>query len=340
MLQEITALLESANQRYDLNDLKIEAYTEQAIGQLEIDYKKAELQVLKESATDDDLMYLREEAGEGAIEKLKKAIDVMIENFKKFVQEIKLKILVLITKKDTKETVDKAQKKIRFNLFLAKKKIDVTNHKEQMSVITWFQSELQKILAKIRSGKEVAVDEVSKLKDAFDARFNKASSVNKSQKITCADAVAKLKKFGDGMADLIENAKKAACNIADDAKALAAKLYVTVSPTLSAVARAATSAGKTAVNAIVAFWKDLMAGIKSAASGIREKITGNGKKADGNATESDTDSEDVTESAEDFDIDKELDGMMAEFASIDDDSDYTSESSTDDDLDDLLDLDF
>ena len=340
MLQEITALLESANQRYDLNDLKIEAYTEQAIGQLEIDYKKAELQVLKESATDDDLMYLREEAGDGAIEKLKKAIDVMIENFKKFVQEIKLKILVLITKKDTKETVDKAQKKIRFNPFLAKKKIDVTNHKEQMSVIAWFQSELQKILAKIRSGKEVAVDEVSKLKDAFDARFNKASSVNKSQKITCADAVAKLKKFGDGMADLIENAKKAACNIADDAKALAAKLYVTVSPTLSAVARAATSAGKTAVNAIVAFWKDLMAGIKSAASGIREKITGNGKKADGDATKSDTDSEDVTESAEDFDIDKELDGMMAEFASMDDDSDYTSESSTDDDLDDLLDLDF
>lgn len=333
MLQEITALLESANQRYDLNDLKIEAYTEQAIGQLEIDYKKAELQVLKESATDDDLMYLREEAGEGAIEKLKKAIDVTIENFKKFVQEIKLKILVLITKKDTKETVDKAQKKIRFNPFLAKKKIDVTNHKEQMSVIAWFQSELQKILAKIRSGKEVAVDEVSKLKDAFDSRFNKASSVNRSQKITCADAVAKLKKFGDGMADLIENAKKAACNIADDAKALAAKLYVTVSQTLSAVARAATSAGKTAVNAIVAFWKDLMGGIKSAATGIRDKITGADKKSE----KDDSDTNDVTEST---DVDDMLDDMMTEFASLDEDSNCTSESSLDDDLDDLLDLDF
>lgn len=318
MLREFVEMLEAANNRYDINQMKIDAYTENVIGQFGIDLKRAELKVLQESGTNDDLIYLREEAEDGALAKAKKAIDKIIENFKNFVHEIQLKIMVLIQKKETKETIDQVEKKIRFNPFLAKKKVEVVNTKEQLSAVAWANAQLQKLLSKIRGGKEVTPDEVTEVADEFDKKMSKAGAVSNAVKMTLADAVKKLKEVGNKMVDSIESAKKTTSNLIEDAKGMSEKLFASVTGAINRIASAASSFGKAAVNTIVTAWKELIATIKSACTGIKEKLSGS----------SDDDSN-VTESYDDHEFD-ELDGLLESV------SDVLGESSDDEDFDDIF----
>ena len=315
MLREFVEMLETANNRYDINQMKIDAYTENVIGQFGIDLKRAELKVLQESGTNEDLIYLREEAEDGALAKAKKAIDKIIDNFKNFVHEIQLKIMVLIQKKETKETIDQVEKKIRFNPFLAKKKVDVVNTKEQLSAVAWANAQLQKLLSKIRGGKEVSPDEVTEVADEFDKKMSKAGAVSNAVKMTLADAVKKLKEVGNKMVDSIESAKKTTSNLIEDAKGMSEKLFASVTGAINRIASAASSFGKAAVNAIVNAWKELIATIKSACTGIKEKLSG-----------SNDDDNNVTESYDDHEFD-ELDGLLESV------SDVLGES-FDDDIDD------
>lgn len=320
MLREFVEMLETANHRYDVNQMKIDAYTENALGQFSIDLKKAELKVLQESGTDDDLIYLREEAEEGALGKAKKAIDKIIENFKNFVNEIKLKILVIIQKKETKETIETVEKKIRFNPFLARKKVDVENTKDQMSAVAWANSQLQKLLSKIRCGKEVTPEEVTEIADEFDKKMTKAGSVSNAIKTTLADAVKRLKDLGNKMADNIESARKATASIIEDAKGMSEKLFASVSGALNRIATTASSFGKSAINAIVNAWKDLISTIKSACVCIKDKITGNG------SNQKSDDDDNVTESVFDDDDLNDLDALLENTSSIFDESNYDYDS--------------
>ena len=71
--------------KYSLDLMKIDAYIESVMSELDINMQRSELKVLTESGTDDDLKYLYEAAEEGAIVKIKKAVVAVVEAFKKFI---------------------------------------------------------------------------------------------------------------------------------------------------------------------------------------------------------------------------------------------------------------
>ena len=75
-IETLRSVVESAESSYNERDRKIDIYCESVNDQLAIDLKKAELFVMKESGTDEDLAYLEDgaiaEAGERLVEELRR----------------------------------------------------------------------------------------------------------------------------------------------------------------------------------------------------------------------------------------------------------------------------
>lgn len=336
MLEKINAFLEEANHKFDVTNAKIDVYTESVLGQFEINCKKAELKVLTESGSMEDLHYLEEQAEGGAMEGIKKAIDKIIETFVNFVNEIKLKILTLIAKKETKKTIDDMEKKIKFNPFLSNKSVQIENTQKQLKVVAWANAELAKLISKIKSGKEVAVEEADKIFNEFKARMKSASGVESAVKTKLRDAASMLHKAGDNMADQIDKFSKITKELINDAKASAGELHKNAATTLKNIASKASAVGKEAITAIVNFWKSTVSVIRSAVSKIKDK-----PESDETTNESTVDSEltsledEIMESVGDSilnDIEKELFGESAE------ESEDVVEESFEDDFEDFMKL--
>ena len=82
-IETLRSVVESAESSYNERDRKIDIYCESVNDQLAIDLKKAELFVMKESGTDEDLAYLEDGAIAEAGERLVEAIKAIIENIKR-----------------------------------------------------------------------------------------------------------------------------------------------------------------------------------------------------------------------------------------------------------------
>ena len=136
-----------------LTEMKINAYLEATMRELSINIGESELKVMKESGTSEDLAYLTEEASNGAIDKIKKAVMTAIEAFKEFISRIKDRVVRLVTTTETKETMKKVEKKIKLNPFLAKKKVQVIDINKPLKVISKYESTLDKHAAKVSTGK-------------------------------------------------------------------------------------------------------------------------------------------------------------------------------------------
>ena len=266
MLERIESLLLEADNRFDITNAKIDAFVENVIGQYEINCKKAELKVLNESGNFEDLMYFENEAASSAIESIKKAIEKIIETFVNAVNEIKLKILSLIAKKETKEAIDEMEKKIKFNPFLSNKQVQVEDTKKQLNCVAWANAELQKLISKIKSGKKVESSEVDGIATEFKKRMEAAKGIPAAIKTKLGNAASMLKKAGEGMADSIEKFSKITKELINDAKSAAGELHVEASNTLKSIASKASEIGKAAINAIVEFWRSTLAVIRSAVS--------------------------------------------------------------------------
>lgn len=266
MLERIESLLLEANNRFDVTNAKIDAYVEHVLGQYEINCKKAELKVLTESGDFEDLMYFENEAVSSAIDSIKKAIDKIIETFVNIVNEIKLKILSTIAKKETKTAINEMEKKIKFNPFLSNKKVQVEDTKKQLNCVAWANSELQKLISKIKSGKKVEADEVDTIGTEFKKRMDAAKGIPAAIKTKLGNAASMLKKAGDGMADSIEKFSKITKELINDAKSAAGELHMEAANTLKSIASKASEIGRAAVNAIVEFWRSTLAVIRNAVS--------------------------------------------------------------------------
>lgn len=194
MFDIVTEVLQSADNRYNVASIKIDAYCEAALSQYEINCKKAELKVLKESGTIEDYWYLEEAAGKNLVESLKTVIKAIIDKFKKFVNELKLKILSTITSDASKKKVNTIEKKVKFNPILAKKKINVKDRKKIDAVFAWIKAEIRKLLAMIKSGKEIDKDKISELKELFRKKLAAAAVVGSSITIAAGNALSSVNK--------------------------------------------------------------------------------------------------------------------------------------------------
>ena len=244
----------------------------------------------------DQLMVMKEEAETGILASIAKAIDKIIETFKKFYQEMKIKVLSKVVKEDFKQQVDKVEKKVKLNPFFARKKVKIDNTEKQSGVIAWFQGELQKLMSKIKGGKEVTADELDDLDDEYKKRFNAVSTASAMVETTVSNAIASAKRAVAKIGDSLDSAYKFTNAQLKNAKDAAAGAASEVAGRLRRLASMASAAGKDMINVIVNAVLSVLSAIRQAAS----KVTGKVK-----------DEEEVNESVK-MTSDEELDSIADE----------------------------
>ena len=243
----------------------------------------------------DKLMVMKEEAETGIHASIAKAIDKIIETFKKFYQEMKIKVLSKVVKEDFKQQVDKVEKKVKLNPFFARKKVKIDNTEKQSGVIAWFQGELQKLMSKIKGGKEVTADELDDLDDEYKKRFNTVSTASAMVETTVSNAIASAKRAVAKIGDSLDSAYKFTNAQLKNAKDAAAGAASEVAGRLRRLASMASAAGKDMINVIVNAVLSVLSAIRQVAS----KVTGKVKE------------EEVNESVE-MTSDEELDSIADE----------------------------
>ena len=102
MLSMIDTYLENASNEYDITMAKVNSFLEAVDRQFEINCKEAEIKVLTESGTDDDLQFLIEAAEDGVVGSIVKALQKIKEAIIKFFSDIQAKIASMFNK-DTEE---------------------------------------------------------------------------------------------------------------------------------------------------------------------------------------------------------------------------------------------
>lgn len=216
MIELIERYMSEASQNYELAEMKVNAILEAAMRQLNINYTAAELKVMKESGTADDLAYLYEEANNGLVESIIKTIEKIKEAIVKFFSEMKDKILSIINKKETEEALNKIEKKVKLIPLLGKKKIMVENYNEELKCANKHISLLDKLKAKLKSGQDVSSEEVEKVEKSFMEEHEKLIGVSAAITITLTAAITLIKKMRGDSGKLMKDFEKNVSDKIDD----------------------------------------------------------------------------------------------------------------------------
>lgn len=161
---------------FDKANMTVTTFVESVCADLDINIQKSELKVMTESGTDDDLAYLVEAATEGAIAKIKKTVQVIIEAFTKFISDLKDRVVRVVVNKTTRDTLSKVEKKVKLNPFIARKKVQVVDKKKPLAVIEKYKNKCDKNIAKVKGGifKQSDVEGIFKDRDDFDKDYKAA----------------------------------------------------------------------------------------------------------------------------------------------------------------------
>lgn len=302
----------------DLGIMKVDAFAESVERELRMNYAQCELKVMKESGTDDDLAFLEDAAEEGALGKLKALIDKIIQMWKEFVSNLRNKVVTKIASKEARTTLTKAEKKIKLNPILARKKVEVLNIKTPLGIINSYKSKVDKITAKVVKGLTVehARETLAQTKDSFREEFRPAVAGKAAVMIlTVAAVVTALNKEIEKLPTFLTTTEKEHTAILERMKSSSSQeTAAAATAATQACANFRTELAKEELNQHIDYVMSLMDGLKK-----------NVMKAQGNTPMKGV--KDIKESA-DFDFD----GF--------DDDDSFEESSDNDfltDLDDLFD---
>ena len=269
-IETLRSVVESAESSYNERDRKIDIYCESVNDQLAIDLKKAELFVMKESGTDEDLAYLEDGAIAEAGERLVEAIKAIIENIKRFIHEMKIKAMSMVSKIETKKAIEVVEKKIKFNPFIRKKKVETEDHDKKFKAFEELLADAKKLLARIKAGRSVDVEDVEMIAEKIDKRDN-----DKFAKITLTldNALASLKKQSDKIGERIDDVYKNNIQpLLDDAKDLADKAAFESTAAIKKLASTISRIGTKMTTCLFQSWSALFSAIRETIAGIKEKI--------------------------------------------------------------------
>lgn len=267
MVEEMNLFLTEACQQDDLVTMKIRAILEAADRELSINYHEAELKVMKENGTDEDLAYLREKAEEGLLNTVIKALEKIAEAVVAFFSRIKDSIIELVTNKENKEAVEKIEKKVKLFPLLGRKKVVVENFNEQSKVADAHLTKLSKLKAKLSSKQNVTADDVNEVEKSFIEQHGKAIGVGAAVTVTVAAAIAFIKKMMGDAKNFAMDAEKACKAAIDAGKSMAPK--VDNPRVVTALVDAQTSIIKQKQ-------KDFISAMQSAIKQVKEAIKGVG----------------------------------------------------------------
>jgi hypothetical protein len=163
---------------FDVLMMKLDAYTESVDRELAINIKKSELKCMTEGGTDSDLAYLEEAAEEGALAKFRNMISKLIETIKEWFSQKKTKVISKIASKEARDVLSKAEKKVKINPILARKKVQVLSVKKPLGVINTYRSKNDKVLGKTVKGivTESTMKTIVDTKENFRDDFRNAMS--------------------------------------------------------------------------------------------------------------------------------------------------------------------
>ena len=203
---------------FDKSNAQISAYIESVRSELCINIQKSELKVMKESGNNEDLEFLVEAAEEGAIVKIKKAVETVIAAFRKFISDLKDRVVRVVVNKTTRDTLSKVEKKVNVNPFVAKKKVQVVDKKRAMKVINQYKSKCDKDIAKVKAGifKQTDVESIFKDKDDFVTDYKNAVAGSAALiTVTVASLIQSINKELDELPNVIEKIGKETTDVVE-----------------------------------------------------------------------------------------------------------------------------
>lgn len=180
---------------FDIRMMKLDSFTEAVDRELSINLAQAELKCMMEDGTDDDKAYLESAAEDGALAKLKKMIQAVIDAWKAWISQKKTKVISKICSAEARSILAKTEKRVKLNPILARKKVEVMDGKKALGVIHSYKSKNDKILAKTVKGvlTENTMKTLVDTKEAFREDYKNAIAGSAgSTMITVAALLAQL----------------------------------------------------------------------------------------------------------------------------------------------------
>ena len=194
MTELMEKYLAEASTLYEFTSMKVNALMDAAGRQLAINHNEAELKVMKESGTDDDLAYLYEEADKSFTETAVKAIKKIQESIAKFFADLRDKILTMLSEKDAKGTLAKIEGKMKMMPLIGHKKTPIEDIEAADKACDEAESSLAKLAAKKKAGQAVTAEDVSEVEKSFIEKHGKAIGAGAAIMITGVALIAALKK--------------------------------------------------------------------------------------------------------------------------------------------------
>ena len=309
---------------FDIRMMKLDSFTEAVDRELSINMAKAELKCMMEDGTEADLAYLEEAAEEGALAKFKKMIQAVIDAFKEWVSQKKSKVISKIASKEARLVLGKAEKKVKINPILARKKVQVMSSKKPLGVINSYKSKNDKVLAKTVKGiiSESTMKTIGDTKESFREDFkNSISGTTAYVTVTVAALLAELNSEIDKLPSYVDKMEGSTSQALE-------RLKTTCTEEAASAATAATNAAanfgaelaKEEINVVVDSIMNKMSVLKNQVLHAKDTEINNVKP--------------VKESADDFDSDELGDTFFGGTASAFEED--ALEESADDSVDAML----
>lgn len=259
-------ILREINSAYDINTMRINAVVEAANRQREINFHEAELKVMQESGTDDELAMLIEAAESDFVENIQKALDALRQAVIKFFSECRQKLVDLMSKRDDANKLDQLEKRMKLIPLIGKKKVMVEDYDAEVALAKKHLKDLAGLTAKLRGKQEVDASAVAAVKKCYDDDHGDLIGASNAKTVSINDAVKMAKKMiASGNAELKER-EETALKACDDAKKDAEKANANVA---NQIANVICHICKTAQNDYHRCVNGIMASIKKAIGGYK-----------------------------------------------------------------------
>lgn len=259
-------ILREINSAYDINTMRINAVVEAANRQREINFHEAELKVMQESGTDDELAMLIEAAESDFVENIQKALDALRQAVIKFFSECRQKLVDLMSKRDDANKLDQLEKRMKLIPLIGKKKVMVEDYDAEIALAKKHLKDLAGLTAKLRGKQEVDASAVASVKKSYDDAHGDLIGASNAKTVSINEAVKMAKKMiASGNAELKER-EETALKACDDAKKDAEKANANVA---NQIANVICHICKTAQNDYHRCVNGIMSSIKKAIGGYK-----------------------------------------------------------------------
>ena len=190
---------------------KIIAFAEAAQQEFIVNHKEAELKVISESGTLDDLLYLEEANEQGAIEKLTNSAKKLLKEFLEWIDKLIESMKDFFNKKETKDAMKAAEEAVKENPELKKKTIEVEDIDQINKICDEYQDKIDKRISLIRTGKASDNEKeiAREMKESFGSEMSKAGKIGTAvgvgaALVTAGLVIARMEKNRKRVADEIE----------------------------------------------------------------------------------------------------------------------------------------